>query len=344
MVNLIGLMEILPWDSGWGVIISWFSNGLGDFGLAIVIFTICLKFIMSPLEFFQRKVSKKQAGLQKKMAPELEKVKAKYADRPEVLRQKLNDKQMELYKKENFNIGSSCLIMIINMAVTFAVFLTLFNALNFIGKVETYNSFQQLQAEYNEVLVDTGSVESAEQAVVALYDSGSMVQSFLWIDNIWKSDTSANSVMSYQDLMNTGYYADIEEGDVGYVSEATFNAIMQPIVDTHQGWNGYYILVILAGAISYLSAVLSSGGFKKQIGEDGQPIKVPGGKIMKILLPCIMVLITLFYNALFSLYIVTNALFSLVTIPIYNKIFDVMDKKKKDKNEIEVEYKIKKFN
>ena len=58
---------------------------------------------------------------------QVEKIKQKYANVPQVAQQKMQEKQMEIYKKNNYNIVGSCVVMLLNMVVTVAVFLTLFN-------------------------------------------------------------------------------------------------------------------------------------------------------------------------------------------------------------------------
>jgi len=341
MVDLIvGLLEVQAWNTGlWGSLIGWFDSWIGSFGWTIILFTIAIKIVLLPLDFFQRKVAKKNADLQKIVAPELDKVKAKYANKPELLRQKMNEKQMEVYKKQNYNMVGSCVIMLVNLAITMIVFITLFTGLNTIGNIQIANQYELLRMEYTAVYEDTNSIEQAQAAVLELYNSGDVAQSWLWIKNVWRSDTSASSVPSYNEYLSL---ATVSTEDL---SEADYLLVMQPIIDQQSGWNGLYLLVILAGLISYLSAIASTGGFKKAKNPDGTAVAPQaGGKVMKIILPALMVLITLFYNAIFSLYIVTNALFSLISIPVFNKIFEVMDKKKKSKNEVEVEYKIKKYN
>ena len=63
----------------WHSIISWFSSWIVNYGWAIVVFTIVLKLVMSPLDIYQRVTSKKQQKFQAVMQPELQAIQAKYA-------------------------------------------------------------------------------------------------------------------------------------------------------------------------------------------------------------------------------------------------------------------------
>ncbi|MBQ8748850.1 MAG: membrane protein insertase YidC [Clostridia bacterium] len=327
MPNL--LMDIISWDTPlWGYLISVFNDFIGNFGWTIIVFTLLLKIILIPLDYFQRKTAKRNAELQKIIQPEVVKIRKKYANVPEVMQQKIQEKQMEIYKNNNYNVIGSCLVMFLNMIITVVVFLTLFNCLNQIGSIETTNMYTKLNTEYNRVYEETGNETKAEQAVLKLYESGDVVQSWLWIDNLWRGDTCASPIPSYKEFISLSQYSSNEESK-NYLSEDDYNKVMQPIMDKETGWNGYYILIILSGVITYLSMAISTGSLKKNKKdklEEDPSAKMTG--IMKFILPAIMVIFTLMSNAVFGLYVIANSLFALVTTPIYNKIL-----KSKDGNE-----------
>ena len=62
----------------WAIIIDWFAKGVTNYGWAIIVFTIALKLIMSPLDIYQRISSKKQQKFMTVMQPELQAIQAKY--------------------------------------------------------------------------------------------------------------------------------------------------------------------------------------------------------------------------------------------------------------------------
>ena len=358
MPNL--LMDILAWDTPvWGYLISVFTDFIGNFGWTIIVFTLLLKIILIPLDYFQRKNAKRNAELQKIMKPELDKVKQKYANvSPAIMQQKLQEKQVEIYKRNNVNVIGSCLVMFFNMAITIVVFLTLFNALNYIANIQITNMYTTLSNEYIRVYDATEGDEAekkakAEEAVVALYDGGDVVQSWLWVKNVWRGDKSVSAIPSYKEFISQSKYSSDESQTDVYLSEQDYLKVMQPVMDKENGWNGYYILIALAGIITYLSTVVSSGGFrkKKDLGDD-PTAKITG--VLKFILPAIMILFTLFSNAVFSLYVIANSLFALCTTPIYNKIFKRKEEQnggsfgggfggsKGNANELEVDYRIQK--
>ncbi|MBL8631424.1 MAG: membrane protein insertase YidC [Rhodospirillaceae bacterium] len=99
-------------------ILEWFKGLLGNFGLAILAFTVVLRGIMFPLANKQFKAMNKL----KKLQPEMQKLQAKYAED----RVKLNQAMMELYKKEKANPLAGCLPILIQIPVFFALYKVLF--------------------------------------------------------------------------------------------------------------------------------------------------------------------------------------------------------------------------
>ncbi|MBX9785969.1 MAG: membrane protein insertase YidC [Alphaproteobacteria bacterium] len=91
---------------------------LGNFGLAILALTVLIKLLFFPLA----NKSYSSMGKMKMLQPEIEKIREHYKDD----RMKMNEKVMELYKKEKVNPMAGCLPMIIQIPVFFALYKVLF--------------------------------------------------------------------------------------------------------------------------------------------------------------------------------------------------------------------------
>lgn len=227
MVNLMTVGGV------WGTIINWFN--VGNFGWTIILFTITLKIALSPLDIFQRILTKKNAEKQVILQPQLEKLQKRYGNNKDLL----NQKTMELYKKENFNVMGSCLGMLINLVLTLFIFLTLFSSLNAISQnkiAQEYNNLQQtytqtlvveldkysdlnntdenpvtlaqfiadLEAnksedEFNEILLNAKTI--AKQASLEKYNE--IREGFLWIKNIYRPDTYASVFPSAEEYISS---------------------------------------------------------------------------------------------------------------------------------------------
>ena len=94
---------------------------VGNFGVSIIIVTILIKIALLPLTLKQDKSMKEM----KKIQPELEKLKEKYAND----KQMLNIKTMELYKEHKVNPLGGCLPLLLQLPILFALFGVLRNGI-----------------------------------------------------------------------------------------------------------------------------------------------------------------------------------------------------------------------
>ncbi|NLI92878.1 MAG: YidC/Oxa1 family membrane protein insertase [Peptococcaceae bacterium] len=93
--------------------------GLPYYGVAIILFTVIIKILLYPLTWKQMSSMRKMTELQPKMK-ELQK---KYAND----KQKLNQKIMELYSKEQVNPYAGCLPLVIQLPILWAFYQTLYS-------------------------------------------------------------------------------------------------------------------------------------------------------------------------------------------------------------------------
>lgn len=103
----------------------------GDIGLAIILLTIIIKFILLPLH---RKAIVSQIRL-KQLEPKINEIKEKYKDKQEQAA-----KTFELYKQEKINPLSGCLPILIQLPIIFALYRVFLNGFDFTS-IENLYSF-----------------------------------------------------------------------------------------------------------------------------------------------------------------------------------------------------------
>jgi YidC/Oxa1 family membrane protein insertase len=91
---------------------------IGNFGVAIILFTIAIKILFFPLA----NKSYKSMAKMKLLQPEMEKLKEKYGED----RQRMSQEMMQLYKRAGANPLSGCLPILIQIPVFFALYKVLF--------------------------------------------------------------------------------------------------------------------------------------------------------------------------------------------------------------------------
>jgi YidC/Oxa1 family membrane protein insertase len=98
--------------------LDWLNSLTGNFGLAILIFTVGVKLLFFPLASY----SYRSMGRMKAMAPKVALLKEQYKDDST----KLQQATMELYKSEKINPASGCLPMIVQIPVFFSLYKVIF--------------------------------------------------------------------------------------------------------------------------------------------------------------------------------------------------------------------------
>ena len=102
-------------------LLDYFYKMVGNFGIAIMIVTVILKVIFFPLN----NKSYKSMTKMKLLAPEMAKIKERYADD----RMKQQEATMELYKKEKVNPMSGCVPILFQIPVFFALYKVLYGTI-----------------------------------------------------------------------------------------------------------------------------------------------------------------------------------------------------------------------
>ena len=311
-------------------ILAWIRSWVGSWGWSMVVFTVMIRLVLTPLDFKSRVSMRKTQKLQ----PQLSALQKKYANDKE----KLNAKTAELYKKEHINPLSSCLPLLLTWPILIAVFGAMRMAAN------------------KELLIQLTDI---------LNNQAPTLERWLWIKNLWMPDSLFAA--AYPDL-NTlrqipadqwlAWFNGLDPAglpvlikDLGLTAESfdqkTLGATIQSIFEAMQqnpgyleavsvrpGWtfnllitqlsllnsfNGLMILPIMS-AVSQLVMTKVMGSNQPAGGENG-----PGagtGKFMQWFFPIFSLIICFSYSSAFALYWVAGNLVSMGQTMIINKVLD----------------------
>lgn len=155
-------------------------QNIGNFGWTVVVFTILLKLILSPLDVWQRLSSRKQQKKMEALRPKLEKIEKQYKNNPDMLRQK----QYEAQREAHINIFSSCLPLIVTMVIFFVVFggfralVTYENELIVEDLDKQYVSYILDYNYENKILVDSSLSQDEKDFIAANRDNWDEMKNF----------------------------------------------------------------------------------------------------------------------------------------------------------------------
>ena len=341
------------------------GGGVASFGWTVVLFTVVLRLILSPLDIWQKVIARKNSKAMERMKPQLEVLQARYADD----KQRLQQEQMALYKKEKYSTMSMCLPTIVTFVVFFVVFAGFRQmvgyqfAKDYKECVKTYNASISEQIEQNKdkgFIVDNGdgkydiddvakteagaefyakAKKNAQHAVYEVYYSEDQVtiRSFLWIKNIFVSDNWAQAVPDFATV--TGQEGMATSKLTGITIDE-YNDVMAEVLGTggygkDGKWNGLLILPVLSIALSLLSTKLLSGSqaqppapAQDAQGEGAEKAKAQqqSMKMMQYVMPIMMGVFALFYSGAFALYMFTSSLCAILFQLTFNLIAKLVDK------------------
>ncbi len=341
------------------------GGGAVSFGWTVVVFTIVLRLILSPLDIWQKIIGRKNSKAMERMKPQLEALQAKYGED----KQRMQQEQMALYKKEKYSMMGMCLPTIITFVLFFVVFAGFRQMVGY-QFAQDYKSSQivyettlseQIEEKYGDKngdgIIDVDdivkdeegaafyatAVENAQLAVKDAYFSGDQqgVRSWLWIKNIFVGDNWSKEVPDFVTVTGQSGFANSR---LAGITIDEYNTVMGKVLGTGGygkggSWNGLLILPVLSIVLSFLSQKLMS---KSQ----GQPPVPAAGdkngaanasqqsmKMMQWLMPIMMGVFGLLYSGAFALYMFTSSLTAILFQLLFNlcgKLADNAAGKKSD--------------
>lgn len=288
-----GTLNVPGFKYGLDYFIDVLASSIGNAGFAVIIFTLLIKLVLSPLDFFSKKKMRINSLKMDRMRPQLEKLQKQYAGRKDLL----NQKTMQLYKKEGYSMIGACLPQLITLGLFFYIFAAF---RNFADRSNVL-FFLELQKVY-----DPANPEAVKQAF------SNNVQSFLWVQNVWRPDTWVSVMPTAEQFIGGGLGMN---GVGSVITIEEYNDIISQIEFGPRGnsWNGLMLLPIIAVGVSFLSSWL----MKKQNREmqSAMPQGAAGGagmqKMMTYVMPIMMGIFAFMYTTAFTIYMVSNSIFTM---------------------------------
>ncbi len=196
-------------------------------------------------------------------------------------------------------------------------------------------NFSALKESEKQVYVKNYVREHARKSAADYYRKNK--NNFLWVKNIWYPDSLLN-----KEIPNFSKFSSAVSRATGSANDASYEEYYNEVTyylrnhgyENSSGkiegkiFNGYFVLIVLAIGLMFLQQFIMMRSQKatNELGTvDGSGAKT--NKWMMILMPIIYGVFSFFYSAAFSIYMITNTAFSLITTVVINKILDACYKK-----------------
>lgn len=265
----------------WEILILKVFKFIGNYGWRIVLFTVCLKLLLLPLDIYQRFKMRKNQLITERIKPQLEKLQQQYANDTQTLQQK----QMQLQRSEGFSYFSSCLPAI----VTLVVFFYLFSGLNNISRymnlkqyVELYDAYTAVEtvekdAPYTFEVEGTEETKSYNEVVaeIAALDASKPKEEAYTTDGVLDTEAFAAAQTAWGEQHNVRYtaltaanlerYNGSEEKGTQGIKQKAQAAVEERYGDVQESF--LWVSNIWSPDVPWRKAILSYKDFKSNIGD-----------------------------------------------------------------------------
>ena len=256
------IARLLGWIMNW--IYLFLSNiGIENIGLTIIGLTVLIYMCMLPLTIKQQKFSK----LQQKMQPELKKIQEKYKGKKDQESQiAMNQETQALYAKYGVSPVGSCLQLLIQMPIFFALYRVIYNVPAYVSGVKAAFSGLVNGIVATDGFADTMTAFAEElklQATIRadFHNSDMNVVKNYIVDAIYKMSTSGWDTLreNFPNLADTINSTEVHLNHMNYflgmnISNSPFQTISDSL-KTHS--YGLIVLALLVPIASYATQMLN---------------------------------------------------------------------------------------
>lgn len=237
------IAKLLGWIMN-GMYVLMEKIGINNVGISIILFTIVIYFLLFPLTYKQQKFSK----LSLKMNPELQAIQKKYKDKqkdPAAMQNMQAETQM-VYQKYGVSPTGSCVQLLIQMPILFALYRVFLNVPAYISSVK--ESYMGL---VNDIMATSGYQDTMTDLVSNLNLSSSVSVDFTATD----TTTLQNYIVDVLYKMNSSGWDTLKE---------VFPNLSDSITSTYEvvsHMNNFIVLNISDTPFQIIKSGFSSGSY-----------------------------------------------------------------------------------
>ena len=290
---------------------------VGNYGWAVLIFTLLIRLVLMPLDIKSRKSMKAMQNVQ----PKIDELNKKYANDKD----KLNQKMADLYKKEKINPLSGCLPMLIQLPILFAMFAVM-------REVANEETIQMI-------------LEIKQNILAGIENYQPKLQSLLWIKNVFQPDsfmstvvpafgstlpeiTKASGTVTMEMIEEAKAFLQTNEYSAWAANYGNAVAYSAPLlmwtITIPKKFNGLFILPILYSVSQFFTSKFMNAGQQSSNAQQAST-----NKFMQWFFPLFSLWICASSNAAFALYWVFINVFQIAQQFIIGKLIDRSENKKK---------------
>ncbi len=274
-------------------------NGIGGYGLALILFTIFARTLMLPTSISQQKGMAKQ----QRLAPKIRRIQEKYAGN----QQKIQQETQALYQREGYSpMSAGCLPMLLQMPIIIGLFGVLYNPLRYALGLDGAE-IEAVQSIFEKV-----ASASSDEAISSLIKKGNERYYPMYI--IQYFDLIKDALVKSNDVSQASIDAIAQ-----FVSEKKFEffGLQLGVKPEFKVFNKYWIVPILSGITSFAQSFIMQAQQKKT---NPAMANNPAGGCMTYFMPITSVIFTFMFPCGIGIYWIVSNIYSAVQSYVMKKV------------------------
>lgn len=214
--------------------------GVQNLGLCIIIFSIIIYLLMTPLQIKQQKFSKLSAFMQ----PELQKVQKKYqGKRDQISMQKMNEETQAIYQKYGVSPTGSCVQLAIQFPILMALWQVIYKIPAYVGSVKDI---------FTEAVSHITAVSGYTQLIQNFITDNKMTRVQLIMDG---SQATSNSIIDFLYALSPSQWEQLSAMD----QFSGFSGVIDTAAHEISKMQNFFGLNIADQPMTYIKAAFTGG-------------------------------------------------------------------------------------
>lgn len=305
--------------------------GVQNLGLCIIIFSIIIYLLMTPLQIKQQKFSKLSAFMQ----PELQKVQKKYqGKRDQISMQKMNEETQAIYQKYGVSPTGSCVQLAIQFPILMALWQVIYKIPAYVGSVKDI---------FTEAVSHITAVNGYTQLIQNFITDNKMTRVQLIMDG---SQATSNSIIDFLYALSPSQWEQLSamdqfSGFSGVIDTAAheiskmqnffgLNIADQPMTYIKAAFTGGAIILAIAALmipiLSWVTQMLNIKLMPQAVQQDGdQNAMMSSMKMMNTIMPLMSAVFCFTFPVGLGIYWISSAVVRSVQQVLINRHLNKMD-------------------
>ena len=310
------IFNILAVPLGW--LLHFIYQYIPNYFVSIFLFTLLVRAITFPLSLKSQKSQADRARL----APRLERMQKKYAQD----KQKLQQKQMELYEKEGVSLTGGCLPMVVQMVVLFGIISVIYKPLTHLQKIPAAVINPAITTVTNPLDEDGKDILTENKITKTDANEGSYYRELRMLKVLSANRDEVIAAIDAMDPADRGELSGTDYYEQMQTIRKNFDFFGRTMLDNP--WSGFgdinilWLIPLFSGLTAVASSLISMRFTKMATSGEQQPGQGCSNVMLLVLMPAFSLFITFTVPGGVGIYWICSNVIAVAQTILLNQIYN----------------------